>query len=292
MRLAVHQFAPRFGDIESNARTIAAAAREAAADLLLTPELSLSAYDIRDRAPALAVRVRRQREARRRTLVQAEPGAQAAIEALADAGDVIVGAPELARDGLLYNAAFHLRRGCLVHRHRKVYLPTYGMFDEGRYFAGGRRVRLYSPRPGWHSGILICEDFWHPGLAYVHAAAGADLLLVPAAAPGRGLDPQRSGFVSVETWERIARTTAQVYGVYVALANRTGVEDGVTFAGESLIVGPTGEVLARAPWQDDALLCVELDRREIERARRPYAHRRDDELALVAQELARLQARP
>ncbi|MEO5511622.1 MAG: nitrilase-related carbon-nitrogen hydrolase, partial [Longimicrobiales bacterium] len=267
--------APRLGDPDANIASIAVAARTANADILLTPELSVTGYDVRDAAAALAL-----------PLDSWPP----AFEPLTDApGMVVTGVIESDGNGLVYNAAIALQQGRVKHVHRKIYLPTYGMFDEMRYFARGRTVEPMAYH-GWRVGILVCEDFWHPGLIYTLASAGIDLLLVMAAGAGRGVweGGSHGDFASTEAWTRIAETTAQQYGMYVALANRVGVEGAVTFAGGSLIVGPTGEVLARGPSHEEAILHATLSRASLLRARRPYFHGRDDEPSIVIRELTRL----
>jgi predicted amidohydrolase len=199
----------------------------------------------------------------------------------------VLGAIEAAPGGP-FNTAVVVRDGRVEFRHRKLYLPTYGMFDEARWFGRGNSLETWSPAPGWTAGLLICEDLWHPALAYVLATRGIDLLLVQAAAPGRGV--WRGGndgdFGSADVWERIVRTTAQLYGVYVALANRVGVEGGVTFAGGSLIAGPDGDILARAGGGEETMR-TELSLGAVQRSRRPYAHARDDDARLILRELER-----
>ncbi len=165
------------------------------------------------------------------------------------------------------------------------------MFDEMRFFGRGRRLDAYEAGDGWRVGLLVCEDFWHPALTYLLAMRGIDLLLVLAAAPGRSVwEGGESGgrFASVPVWERIARTTAQLYGIYVGLANRVGVEGGVSFAGGSLIVAPSGEVVARAPESEEATIAAPLDRDALARSRRPYSHLRDEDPAWMRSELDRL----
>ena len=279
MRLAILQLAPVLRDRAHNAAQIAAAAGEAAADLLLTPELSLTGYDLGDDAAFLAAPVR--------------PGQPSAFAPeLGGSPDTIVGLPELGEDGVVYNTLAHIGTGRVLHRHRKRYLPTYGMFDEMRWFGRGSAVEAY-PWQGWSVGQLICEDFWHPALTYLLAVQGVNLLLVAAAAPGRGVLGADEGslFASTAVWERMARTMAQLYGIYVALANRVGVEGGVSFAGGSVIVGPEGEVLARAPEGREALIAAELSLEELARSRRPYAHVRDDDPAWILEQLRRASER-
>ena len=228
LRLGLLQHASRLGDMAANVARVADAATASHADLLLTPELSLTGYDVRDNASALALDLSRD---------------HAVLAPLRTApGLVVTGLIESARDGRVYNSAVAFDRGTVLHRHRKIYLPTYGMFDEARFFAPGDRIDTLDVN-GWRFGILVCEDFWHPGLIYALAAAGIDALLVLAAGPGRGAweGGEHGDFASADGWERIARATAHLYGIYVALANRAGVEGAVTFAGGSVIVDPAGD---------------------------------------------------
>jgi predicted amidohydrolase len=279
LRLRIEQHDTALADRPANLARIAAAARDAAGDgvrLLVTPELSATGYDLRDRVHALA-----------------EPAASADWSGLAGGPDVVVGTVDRDAAFIPYNAAVHVREGRVVHLHRKVYLPTYGMFDEGRWFGRGRSVRAYDAGAGWRAGLLVCEDLWHPALAWLLATQGIHLLVVQAAAPGRGVMAGGAGggrFSSWEAWEHLARAAAIAYGIYVVLANRTGVEGPVCFAGGSLVVGPDGGVLARAADAAADRLTVDLSPGAVAAARRPYAHARDDEPALVARELARLAA--
>jgi predicted amidohydrolase len=276
MSIGVHQFAPVLRDIAGNAARISAAAESANVDLLITPELSLTGYDLRDDVHAVA-----------RPLATGTT-AQRAFDAPVLGRAVLVGAVDQS-DAVPYNAAALVQDGTLAFIQRKVYLPTYGMFDEGRYFGRGRQVAPFV-LDGWRFGVLICEDFWHPMLAYLHSLQRADVLVVMAAAPGRGVwsgGEEGAFFASSDAWERIARTYAQLYGVYVVVCNRTGVEGGVTFGGESLVVAPNATVIARAGI-DEETLKVTLERSAIAAARTPYAHLRDEDALLAIQELQRI----
>jgi predicted amidohydrolase len=275
LRLGVAQLAPRLRDVAGNAAAIAAAAAAAGADLLLTPELSLTGYNIGDAVHRLAR--------------PAEVGATSVPDSAGmGVGDVVIGMIEAAPGGP-FNAGCVVRDGRIIFRHRKLYLPTYGMFDEARWFGRGSALDTFRTTGGWHCGLLICEDFWHPGLAYVLASRGIDVLLVQAAAPGRGVwtGGETGAFASADIWERIARSTAQLYGIAVALGNRVGVEGGVTFAGGSLIIGPDGRILARAGDAGEETIQAELTESCFRRARQPYAHARDDDPTLVIRELQR-----
>ena len=266
--LSLVQFAPVLGDVAANVTRLQDLLADADADLAVTPELSLTGYDLRDGAADVT---------------------GSATMKLATSTPTLVGAVASANAGLLYNAAVLANNESTKIVHRKVYLPTYGMFDEGRYFARGDRVAPFDIN-GWRIGVLICEDFWHPALTYLLAMQGIHGLIVMAAAPGRGSiqgGEEGAFFASSDSWERIARTMAQMYGIYVAVCNRTGVEGGVTFAGESIIVAPDAAVIARAGVEAEVLR-VKLQRDAVMRARRPYAHLRDDQTELVLAELQRI----
>ena len=268
LRLAVLQFAPELRKEDANLRTLKAMLDGAPADLALTPELSLTGYDLRD------------------AVFQ---HARNSWPELTSTTPLLLGAVGASNAGIPFNVALLADHAGARVVHRKVYLPTYGMFDEARYFGRGDTVRAFDIK-GWRIGVLICEDFWHPALAYLLAMQGIHVLLVMAAAPGRGAltgGEEGAFYASSDSWERIARTTAQLYGIYVAVCNRVGVEGGVTFAGESLVVGPDAQVLARAGVEPQRLdVAFALD--EVTRARRPYAHLRDDDTRLVVAELQRI----
>jgi predicted amidohydrolase len=284
LRLVIFQSEPRLLDTAWNATRIATAAADSPCDVFLTPELSLTGYDVGDAAHRLAAPLR----IGERLRFPGDPEG----EMLRDvAPQLLLGLLERHAHGVApYNAAALVDRGEIRFRHRKIYLPTYGMFDEARVFARGATVDVCPLPHGWRAGILLCEDFWHPGLCYVLAAAGIDVLLVLAAAPGRGtIEGAESGgpFASSDAWERIARATAQLYGIYVCLVNRVGVEGGITFAGGSLVVAPDAQVVARAGAHDEELVSALLDPDVLARSRSPFAHARDDDPTLVARELAR-----
>lgn len=281
LRVSVLQFAPRLRDVAGNFARIAQAAADEPCDLLVTPELSLTGYDLRDDAHALARPI---------------PRGGAAVDAwgkdaelLRFAGAALVGAVERGDNAVPYNTASLVENGVVTFVHRKVYLPTYGMFDEGRYFGQGDRVDSFLLN-GWRIAVLICEDLWHPMLAYLSALQGVHAVVVMAAAPGRGAwsgGEEGGFFASSDSWERIARTYAQLYGVYVIVCNRCGVEGAVTFAGESIVVGPNATIVARAGIGEEQLT-VTLDAAALTAARTPYAHIRDEDAALAVREIQRL----
>lgn len=280
LRLRVEQTAPALGDVDANLARIAAAQRDASGDgvdLVVTPELSMTGYDVRDRVHALAI-----------------PESPEPYPALAGGPDVVVGTIERDTSFVPHNAALHLHQGRVLHRHRKVYLPTYGMFDEGRWFGRGDRARVYDAGGGWRIGLLVCEDLWHPALTWLLAADGAHLVIVQSASAGRGSWEGGEGggrFASWPAWEHLARAAARAYGIYVVVANRVGTEGPCVFAGGSMIVGPDGDLVVRADdWAEDRIT-ADLSLDAVARARRPYSHARDDDPRLIQRELARVMER-
>jgi NAD+ synthase (glutamine-hydrolysing) len=170
--------------------------------------------------------------------------------------------------------------------HRKVYLPTYGLFDEQRYFAAGERIEAFDTARFGRVGMLICEDFWHLSAAAIMQAEQVDVLICLANSPARGVDgPQ---IRTAETYQQLAQAFAQLLGAVVILVNRVGFEDGLCFWGGSMTVGPDGRIIARAPLLDEALTLATLDLADLRRGRLIAPLARDERLLLVIEELNRI----
>lgn len=200
--------------------------------------------------------------------------------------DVVVGFVEEDRRHRFYIAQAYLSGGEVRHVHHKVYLPTYTLFDEGRYFAWGDTVRAFDTRFG-RVGVLICEDFWHASPPYLLWLDGADVLLLHSASPGRGLD--ESDRLSSARWvERINQAYAGLFTTFVVHANRVGFEDGLNFWGGSTVADPNGEFLACAPYFEETLLVREIDLNELHRTRSRLPLLRDERTGLLARELSRI----
>ena len=251
-------------------RTWIARAREAGAQLVVFPELSLTGYYLKDLAADVAC---------------AADDAQLApiVEASRDL-DVSAGFVERSADAKLHIAQGYWSKGRLVHVHRKVYLPTYGIFDDGRYFGPGDRFEPFASAAGT-VGVAICEDLWHVSTPYLYAAAGATIVLAPSASPGRGV-AEGGDLGTAESCRLMDRFYAQYLTLYVAFVNRVGHEDGIAFWGGSEIVAPDGTVVARAKEFDEELLVGEIDTELVgrERARNPLL--RDEREDLVLRNIA------
>jgi N-carbamoylputrescine amidase len=255
--LGLAQIDCRLGDVDANLEKHLAwieKAREQGVDLLVFPELSLTGYRLLHLTARVAMKA----------------GAPA-LRRLAEAAgsmSVLAGFVEASERGVLHNSAVLLGGNAQENEnafiHRKLYLPTYGLFQEERFFRPGKRLDL-APLPWGRAGLLICEDLWHPELARRFAVAGAKLLVIVSAAPGRvgsGDDPANH-----ENWEILTRATSLLDTCWVVYCNRVGWEEGSFYAGGSHIVSPGGDVLDRAPFLDEHLLVAEIDLRESDRVR-------------------------
>lgn len=274
IRVAVAQFAPRLGDVPANLEThkrIISEATTQGADLVVFPELSLTGYFLRDLVSDVALK----------------PGGEQ-IKHLSDVSkqtSVVFGFVEESSRNLLYNAATWLEGGQVKHVHRKAYLPTYGMFDERRYFAAGNRMQCFDTRLG-RVGVLICEDAWHLANTVILGADGADLVVIMANSPARGVNSGE--LASQAVWHHIARNIALFLNVPVVFANRVGYEDGVCFFGSSQVLAPGGATLAQAAQLDEEILWATIDPAATRQARLRTPLARDERLDLTIRELERI----
>src|SRR4051812_5411581 len=188
--------------------------------------------------------------------------------------DVCIGFYEVWNNAF-YNSALYATLGrdsdepVIRHVHRKLFLPTYGLFDEERFVDRGFEVRAFDTDWG-RAAVLICEDAWHSLTGTVAALDGASIIFIVSASPARGIWPREDeGPVpaNLKRWERLARDIAEEHGVFVALVNLVGTEGGKTFSGGSIVCGPHGEVRAQAPLWDESIMSISLDPQDLTRAR-------------------------
>ena len=273
VRIAIAQCAPALGTLRRNLdmhHKWIARAKAVGARLVIFPELSLTGYYLKDLAADVACAA---------DDPQLAPIAEASREI-----DISAGFVERSADAKLHIAQGHWSGGKLVHVHRKVYLPTYGIFDDGRYFGPGDRFDTYR-WAGGTTGVAICEDLWHVSTPYLYAAAGATIVLAPSASPGRGV-AEGGDLGTAESCRLMDRFYASYLTVYIVYVNRVGHEDGIAFWGGSEIVAPDGTVVARAPEFDEDLLIGEIDTELVarERARNPLL--RDEREDIVLRNIA------
>jgi predicted amidohydrolase len=277
LNLALAQINTRLGDVEANLSKhleIIAEARAGGADLLVFPELSLTGYVLQDLATAVAHQP-----------TPDDPIFRPLLEASQEI-DLVVGFVDEDRRHRFFIASAYLSRGRVLHVHHKVYLPTYGLFDEGRFFAWGDAVQAFDTRFG-RLGILICEDFWHASPPYLLWLDGAEVLIFTSASPGRGLttEPQLE---SARWVEHINRAYASLFTNFVVHANRVGYEDGLNFWGGSTVFDPNGDLIVKAPYHEETLILAEIDLNQLHRTRARLPLLRDERTALVMREMQRI----
>ncbi len=171
--------------------------------------------------------------------------------------------------GTYYNSAIYVQiepdNERIVHLHRKLFLPTYGVFDEERFLSRGHQLGVFETRFG-AMALLICEDACHSIVGTVAAVKGARVLVIPSASPGRGVEGDGE-LESVAQWRARLRLTALEHGVYVIYAGLTGFEGGKGMTGSSCVVDPRGRVLVEAPTTQACIVRADLDLRDIDLAR-------------------------
>jgi NAD+ synthetase len=274
LHIAIAQFRPKKRDLAGNLARIGEVLAQASTldprpDVVQFPETAISGYFVEGAVREMA-------------LTTDDLASRLAESYAAAAGgtpplDVVIGFYEQL-DGNLHNSVMYARLHAdengtssadVLHVHRKNFLPTYGMFDEERFVERGYGVRAFNA-PWGRAAMLVCEDAWHSLTGLIAALDGAHVVFVSSAAPARGAFERADGDsvpATVARWTRLIRDIAEEHGIYVTLANLVGSEGGRMFQGSSLVMGPRGDVRARAPVWDEALLTATVDLDDITRAR-------------------------
>lgn len=272
--VALLQIKPKLGRVQDNLELITAQVEQAIAckaDLAVLPELALTGYFLKDLVPEVAL-----------TLDSPE---LARLKRLSQQISLAVGFVEVTPDYQFYNSAAWFEGGELRHLHRKVYLPTYGLFDEQRYLGRGDRFRAFDTRFG-RIGLLVCEDMWHLSAPYLLAMDGATTLVCLSSSPGRGMDADELG--TATAWRTLTSATARFLTCRVVYVNRVGYEDGVGFWGGSHLVAPSGEISTVAPEFEPSLTVGLLRDADLRRERINAPLVRDERLSLTLRELVRI----
>ena len=275
--VALAQIRPKLGCVADNLAMIESSVSRAidvGASLVLFPELSLTGYFLKDLVPDVSLRI--------------DAPEIVHLCGLSKGISIAVGFVEESRDHRFFNTSLYLEGGEIRHRHRKVYLPTYGLFDEQRYLACGDRFRAFDTRFG-RFGMLICEDMWHLSASYILAMDGATTILCLSSSPGRGV-ASVDGLGSANAWQRLTSTTSMFLSCRVLFCNRVGYEDGVNFWGGSEVVRPGGDVAARGKLFEEDLVIAAVEVGELRRERIFAPLMRDESLPLTIRELERIAA--
>lgn len=276
-RIALAQLAPRLGEVDANFELTRGWLRRAAAEganLVAFPELALTGYLLSDLVPEVAMR--------------AEDPRLAALSREAPGVLVAIGFVEETDGHRFCNSAALLRDGELIGLHRKVYLPTYGMFDEGRFTRAGDQVRTHPVgEPLGRIGLSVCEDFWHASLPMLQAHDGASLLVNLAAGPARAPGGP-AGLAAIAGWHKMQDSYALLGTVAIAFCNRVGNEEGLTFWGGSRLLAADGSTIVEGPLYDEALVVGALEIEDLRLQRYGLPLLADERLELVRRELDRI----
>ena len=280
LRIALAQLAPSLGVLDENIarhhRTLDEA-RSGGAGLVVFPELGLTGYQLQDLAAEVAMRTDDPR------LLD--------LAAAADGMSAIISFVEEATDHRLFISAALLEDGEVRFVHRKLFLPTYGLIDERRFFAAGDALRTAESRLGVRLGIAVCEDFWHLAVPETLALDGAQILVNVSSSPGRDLAAVHEvGLGTATSWRTLMRTYAQLTTSFVVFCNRVGTDETVTFWGGSEVIAPSGEALFTAPLFDEGLYFVDVELGDVRRERIGLPLLRDERPELHLRELRRILA--
>ncbi len=273
MRITLAQTSSALGDLDANLERAASLIRRAGedgSDVVVFPELFLTGYslglvDVDTSISGLDERL-------------------LALSEIAPGTDVLIGFHE---DGLgvhSYNAAGYYDIDGRRHCHRKLYLPTYDIFEERKYFSPGQSVRGFETRHG-RVATLICNDAWQPQLAFLAVQDGARVLYMPTSS-AQSRFPER--YDSETYWRDITAFYGRMFQCFVVFVNRVGKEPGLRFWGGSHVVDPWGLIVCQAPTHEEALVTAEIDLAAVRRRRREVPLVREARLALVAREAQRL----
>jgi predicted amidohydrolase len=278
VRIALAQLAPTLGALEDNLdrhRAVLAEAKVGGANLIVFPELGLTGYLLQDLAAEVAMRLDDPRLA---SLVADTRGVSSVFSFV-----------EESADHRLFIAAVLVEDGAIRHVHRKLFLPTYGLFDERRFFAAGDLLRAVPSQLGVGIGLAVCEDFWHLAVPQLLALDGAQILINVSSSPGRDLaSTNEVGLGTATSWRTMMRTYAQLTTSFVVFCNRVGVDESISFWGGSEVIGPTGEALLSAPLYDEGLFMIDVALGDVRRERIALPLLRDERPELHVRELQRI----
>lgn len=267
------QVAPVLGDVDANfelARQAIREAREKGADLAVFPELSMTGYSLSQVSDEVSI----------------EASDPRITELAEEAGDVsvVIGFHEDGAGVRTYNSAAYLEEGRMLHLHRKLYLPTYSIFEERKHFSPGQSMRAFTSRFG-RMAMMICNDAWQPTLGFLAVQDFARVLLIPT----NSADARFPGDLdTTEYWRDITEFYGRMYECYVVFVNRVGSEGELDFWGNSHVVDPWGKTIVEAPLRKETVVTADLDFQAVLKHRKKVPLLKEARLSLLNRELTRL----
>ncbi len=273
MRIVIGQMSCKLGDIDYNREKHMGILKKSLSlkgDITVFPELSLTGYSLNDIVSD--VYLHKDDDFFNEFInVSKKP--------------FIVGGVERGDDDFLYNSAFFISEDQRL-THRKMYLPTYGMFDEERFFKQGNKYTTFELN-GIKCGIAICEDMWHMSVPYVYALKGVKVLFAVAASPGKGIGSDDLP-LNAKRWQGMLYVYSMLLGMYIVFVNRSGVEEGVSFWGGSAVYSPGGNKVIEAKYYDEDIIFYDIDENEIVNYRIKAPFMKNENIELVKRELERI----
>ncbi len=269
--IALNQFKPILGEPKKNLKKhveYIEKAIENKAHLIIFPELSITGYNVRDLAVELAI--------------SSDNDFFKPLFELSRKIDILFGFIELGEDSLVYNSSMYLSDEKIVDVYRKIKLPNFGIFEEKRFFKPGNSIKSFKTQFG-NGGVLICRDFLHPSLAYVHFSKGTEYLFSLSNSPLRGLSGNDIG--SQAMWEDAGKCYSRFFSMYVFYVNRVGFEDGLGFPGGSFVAEPGGKIVFKAPYFEEGNFYVKIYPEKLKSYRKIYAYYRDEDFKFIKEEI-------
>lgn len=276
MKIAAAQISSVLGNLEKNIEHHLRYCDEAIknkTDMIVFPELSLTGYSLKDINFTIAVNI-----AKTKLLDKLKEKSKKI--------SIICGLAEEDENFAIYNSGILISDGEIKFSHRKIYPPTYGLFEEFRYFSRGNECRAHDTKFG-KIGLLVCEDLWHLSLPYTVAMDGAQIITGIASSPTR-LSVNTDKFKNYEINSEHHRTYARILSTYFVFSNRVGFEDGINFWGGSEIVDPFGNVLSAAKLFDEDMIYADINFEEVRRARHQARHFLDEDIDLTVKNLLKI----
>lgn len=279
MKVAVAQITSVLGNIEKNIEhhlKFCDIAIKNKADLIVFPELSLTGYSVKDLNFTISVDLNKTKLLDK-------------LKAKSKKISIICGLVEEDENFSIYNSGIFISDGEVIFSHRKIYPPTYGLFEEFRYFSRGKECKAHETKIG-KLGLLVCEDLWHLSLPYTVAMDGAQIIVGIAASPTRlAANYDKAKLKNYDVNSEHHKTYARLLSGYFIFSNRVGFEDGINFWGGSEIVDPFGNVLAAAKLFEEDIIYAEVNFEEVRRARHQARHFQDEDLDLTIKNLNKIQ---
>jgi len=218
MKIEIYQTSPK---LKRNLDEVLEIVKNSKSDLVLFPELALNGYKIKDALFEDAFYLDELND----------------LKVLSQSKDICIGVA-LKEGHKIYNASIYFKNGESII-YKKQYLPTYGVFEEARFFFAGSESFCFNTKFG-KTAMFICEDMFSGDILNFIANEKPDLVLVLANSPAREF--KENSLLIQDNWYSILKTTSILSGAYTLFSNRVGFEDGLGFWGGSCVVTPKGEI--------------------------------------------------